>query len=139
MQNIFEGKQNSNSLLVECEKCKNKFEINVNNGTMKLKEKFEADNGPIFLSYYVCLDCGKYHYVQIDDKNTLHKFNELQKQFIKLAATKRKGKVPPQSQVKKFKKSHADLVSTRRELMEEYEGCTLLDKSNKEFTLRFSQ
>lgn len=139
MQSILEEKQNNNSLLVECEKCKNKFEINVNNGTMKLKEKFETDNGPIFLSYYVCLDCGKYHYVQIDNKNTLHQFNELQKQFIKLAAAKRKGKVPSQGQVKKFKKSHTSLVSARRELMEEYEGCTLLDKDNKKFTLRFSQ
>ena len=139
MQSILEEKQNNNSLLVECEKCKNKFEINANNGTMKLKEKFETDNGPIFLSYYVCLDCGKYHYVQIDNKNTLHQFNELQKQFIKLAAAKRKGKVPPQGQAKKFKKSHTSLVSARRELMEEYEGCTLFDKDNKEFTLRFSQ
>ena len=139
MQSILEEKQNKGSLLVECEKCKNKFEINVNNGTMKLKEKFETDNGPIFLSYYVCLDCGKYHYVQIDNKNTIHQFNELQKQFIKLAAAKRKGKVPPQNQVKKFKKSHTGLASARRELMEEYEGCTLFDKDNKEFTLRFSQ
>lgn len=139
MQSISGEKQNNNSLLVECEKCKNKFEINVGNGTLKLKEKFETDNGPIFLSYYVCLDCGKYHYVQIDNKNTLHQLNEFQKQFIKLTATKGEGKVPPQSQVKEFKKSHTSLVSARRKLMEEHEGCILFDKDNKEFTLRFSQ
>ena len=140
MGNAFEKVQeNKNSLLVECEGCKNKFEINVSNGTMKLKERFETNNGFIYLSYYICPKCNKYHYVQIDNKSTTQQFNDLQRQFIKLAVAKRKGKSVPIKQRNKLKKSHNKLASSRRKLMEEYEGRTLIGKEGEEFILRFSQ
>ena len=137
MQSAFE-KQNT-SLLAECETCKNKFEISENNGTLTFKKKFEVNEQSIFLTYYDCPKCGRRHYVQVDNKFTLQQFNDLKRQFIKLAAAKTKGKIILQKQSAKFKKAQEHLTHSRNELMKQYAGKLIHNsETDSDFILRFS-
>ncbi len=131
--------ENKMSLLVECEDCRNKFEVNVNNKTMTFKKKFDVNGQTIFLSYYICPECGRYHYVQIDNQSTLNELKDVERQFMKLAAAKSKGKTVPQKQSAKFKKSREHLARSRNELMKQYTGKLIHDSdTDSEFELRFS-
>lgn len=131
--------ENGMSLLVECEDCRNKFEVNVNNKTMTFKKKFDVNGQTIFLSYYICPECGRYHYVQIDNQSTLNELKDVERQFIKLAAAKSKGKTVPQKQSAKFKKSREHLAHSRNELMKQYTGKLIHDsETDTDFELRFS-
>ena len=131
--------ENGMSLLVECEDCRNKFEVNVNNKTMTFKKKFDVNGQTIFLSYYICPECGRYHYVQIDNQSTLNELKDVKRQFIKLAVAKKKGKMVPQKQSAKFKKSREHLAHSRNELMKQYTGKLIHDsETDTDFELRFS-
>lgn len=131
--------ENKMSLLVECEDCRHKFEVNVNNKTMTFKKKFEVNGQTIFLSYYICPECGRCHYVQIDNQSTLNELKDVERQFAKLAAAKTKGKIVPQKQSAKFKKSREYLAHSRNELMKQYTGKLIHDSdTDSEFELRFS-
>ena len=74
--------ENGMSLLVECEDCRDKFEINSKNGTMHFKRKYEVNGQTIFLSYYDCPKCNRRHYVQIDSTKTLNEMREIEHQII---------------------------------------------------------
>ena len=127
------------SLLVECEDCRNKFEVNIDNKAMTFKKKFEVNGQTIFLSYYICPECGRYHYVQIDNQSTLNELKDVERQFAKLAVAKTKGKTVPQKQSAKFKKSREHLAHSRNELMKQYTGKLIHDSdTDSEFELMFS-
>lgn len=131
--------ENKISLLVECEDCRNKFEVNINNKTMTFNKKFEVNGQSIFLTYYDCPKCGRRHYVQIDDKTSLNKLREVSQQFFKLSVTKRKGKEIPQKQSAKFKKARQHLSDYRMNLMKQYTGKLIHDnETDSDFVLRFS-
>ena len=127
------------SLLVECEDCRNKFEVNIKNKAITFKKKFEVNGQTIFLSYYICPECGRYHYVQIDNQSTLNELKDVECQFVKFAVAKIKGKTVPQKQSAKFKKSREYLAHSRNELMKQYTGKLIHDSdTDSEFELRFS-
>lgn len=131
--------ENGMSLLVECEDCRDKFEINSKNGTMHFKRKYEINGQTIFLSYYDCPKCNRRHYAQIDSTKTLNEMREIEHQIAKLAAAKKKGKMVPQKQSAKFKKSREHLTQSRNELMKQYTGKLIHDsETDTDFELRFS-
>ena len=76
------------SLMVECEDCKQKFEITSGEAAYSIthKKEFNVNGQSIFLTYYDCPSCGRRHYVQIDDKTSLNKLREVSRQFVKLKA-----------------------------------------------------
>lgn len=131
----------SMSLLVECEDCKNKFQISSGESTSQVnhKKEFNVNGKSIFLTYYDCPSCGRRHYVQIDDVTSLNKLKEVQKMFIKLSVAKSKGKEIPQKQLVKFKKARQHLSDYRMKLMKEYTGKSIHnDETDSDFVLRFS-
>ena len=125
------------SLFAECEVCKEKFQVTTSNVTNK--KEFNVNGQSIFLTYYDCPKCGRRHYVQIDDAVSLNKLKEVSRQFIKLAAEKKKGKEIPQKQSAKFKKARQNLSDYRMNLVKEYTGKLLHDnETDSDFELRFS-
>lgn len=133
--------ENGMSLLVECEDCKQRFEISTAEAASHLnhKKKFNVNGKSIFLTYYDCPSCGRRHYVQIDDATSLNKLKEVQRMFIKLSVAKTQGKEIPQKQSAKFKKARQHLSDYRMNLMKEYTGKLVHDnETESDFVLRFS-
>lgn len=129
------------SLLVECEDCKEKFRITSGNAVNAVthKKEFNVNGQSIFLTYYDCPKCGRRHYAQIDDAASLNKLKEVSRQFVKLAAAKKRGKDIPQKQSAKFKKARQYLSDYRMKLMKEYTGKLVHDnETDSDFELRFS-
>ena len=129
------------SLLVECEDCKEKFQITTDNAvnTVTHKKEFNVNGQSIFLTYYDCPKCGRRHYVQIDNATSLNKYKEVSRQFIKLAVAKKRGKEIPQKQSAKFKKARQHLSDYRMNLMKQYTGKLIHDnETDSDFVLRFS-
>lgn len=129
------------SLMVECEGCKQKFEITSGEAAHSVthKKEFNVNGQSIFLTYYDCPKCGRRHYVQIDDATSLNKLKEVSRQFVKLAVLKKRGKEIPQKQSAKFKKARQNLSDYRMNLMKEYTGKLLHDnETDSDFVLRFS-
>ena len=129
------------SLMVECEDCKQKFEITSGEAAHSVthKKEFNVNGQSIFLTYYDCPSCGRRHYVQIDDKTSLNKLREVSQQFVKLSVAKKKGKTIPQKQSAKFKKARQYLSYYRMNLMKQYTGKLIHDnETDSDFVLRFS-
>lgn len=129
------------SLMVECEDCKQKFEITSGEATHSIthKKEFNVNGQSIFLTYYDCPKCGRRHYVQIDDVTSLNKLKEVSRQFVKFAVAKKKGKEIPQKQSAKFKKARQNLSDYRMNLMKQYAGKLIHDNEmDSDFVLRFS-
>ena len=128
-------------LLVECEDCKEKFQITAGNAVNAVthKKEFNVNGQSIFLTYYDCPKCGRRHYVQIDDKRSLDMLKEVSRQFVRLSVKKKKGKEIPRKQSTKFKKARQNLSDYRMNLMKEYTGKLLHDnETDSDFELRFS-
>lgn len=128
-------------MLVECEDCKQKFEIvsdeTENNITHKKEYKIEGQS--IFLTYYDCPSCGRRHYVQIDDVTSIGMLEKTKKQFVTLAVAKKKDKKVSQKTISNFKKTRKDLSNYRMNLMKKYSDKTVYDNdSGSYFVLRFS-
>lgn len=128
------------SLLVECEDCKEKFQITAGNtNEVTHKKEFNVNGQSIFLTYYDCPKCGRRHYVQIDDAVSLNKLKEVSRQFVKLTVAKKKDKEIPQKQSAKFKKARQNLSDYRINLMKKYTGKLVHDnETDSDFKLRFS-
>lgn len=136
-----ENRESKMNLMVECEDCKQKFQISSDegNGQINHKKEFNVEGKSIFLTYYDCPSCGRRHYVQIDDKTSLNKLREVSQQFVKLSVAKKKGKTIPQKQSAKFKKARQHLSDYRINLMKQYTGKLIHDnETDSDFVLRFS-
>jgi DNA-directed RNA polymerase subunit RPC12/RpoP len=127
--------------MVECEDCKQKFEITSGEAAHSItyKKEFNVNGQSIFLTYYDCPSCGRRHYVQIDNRTSLNKHKEVSRQFVKLAVAKKRGKEIPQKQLAKFKKTRQNLSDYRMNLMKQYTGKLIHDnETDSDFVLRFS-
>lgn len=130
---------NGFSVLAECQECGKKFEMSSTNEVVQHKKEFKVNEQSIFVTYYDCPDCGRRHYIKIDNQSTLNELKDVERQFVKLAAAKTKGKTVPQKQSAKFKKSREHLAHSRNELMKQYTGKLIHDSdTDSEFELRFS-
>lgn len=128
-------------LMVQCEDCKHTFAIGSEQAPNSLtnKKEYTVDGQSIFLTYYDCPSCGRRHFVQIDDIESLSRLRIVKNQFIKLSVAKRKGKEIPQKQSAKFKKTRKDLSDYRTNLMKQFTDKTIHDdETNSDFVLRFS-
>ena len=129
------------SLLVECEDCKEKFQITAGDvvNAVTHKKEFKVNGQSIYLTYYDCPKCGRRHYVQIDDAVSLSKLNETLRLFAKFAVEKKKGKQIPKKQSDKFKKARQHLSVYRINLMKQYTGKLIHDNdTDLDFVLKFS-
>lgn len=129
------------SLMVECEECKMQFNISSQDAIncVKHKKEYKINERSIFLTYYDCPNCGKRHFVQIDDDYTLKILKDVKKIFTKMAANRVKNKIVPKSQSDKYKRQIKHLRSCRNKLMKEFTGVILHDdETDTSFELRFS-
>lgn len=128
------------NLMFECEECKKKFPVSREQAPNSLthKKEFISNGQSIFLTYYDCPHCGKRHFVQIDDKNSLQELVRVTNEFKALAIKRQKGKTISQKQSDKFKKSRQHLSDYRMNLMKEFTGKTAVDATGIEYELRFS-
>lgn len=129
------------NLMFECEECKKKFPVSSDQAPNSLthKKEFISNGQSIFLTYYDCPHCGKRHFVQIDDKNSMQELVRVTNEFKSLMAKRQKGKTISQKQSDKFKKSRQHLSDYRMNLMKEFTGKTAVDKETGiEYVLRFS-
>lgn len=128
------------SLLVECEGCKNRFQIGVADAIVQVihKKKYDVNGRSIFLTYYDCPKCGRRHYVQIDDVKSMQMLRESSRTFVRLAAKRKSNKPIPQNQSVKWKKQQQHLSDYRKKLMAEFTGMTLKEETGESFILRFS-
>lgn len=124
--------------LVKCENCETQFEISQNSMTYQKEFKNEIGQS-IFLTYYDCPECGRRHWVQIDDSQTILMLREQQKLFIRLGKKKLNGQQVGKKQSAKFAKIQNDLSISRNELMKEFTGKTVVnEETGEKFELRFS-
>lgn len=123
-------------MLVVCENCKQKF--NIDGNEVVHKKKYKIDEQSIFLTYYDCPSCGRRHYVQIDDDSSLEKLRKVKGQFVKLAIARRKGKKVSEKRLAEFKEARQDLSFYRIELMKKYTNRVVHDDEISDFLLRFS-
>ena len=128
------------SMMVECEDCKKQFPISGEQAPNSLnhKKEFISNGQSIFLTYYDCPHCGRRHFVQIDDKNSMQELVRVTNEFYKLAAMRKKDKTISKRQSEKFKKARQHLSDYRRNLMKEFTGKTAIDVAGISYELRFS-
>ena len=125
------------SVLAVCQSCGSKFTVNRN--TAIFKKEFMASGQSIFLTYYDCPECGRRHYVQIDNARSLEMLKDATRQMTRLMVLRRKGKTVPQKQSAKFKKTREHLAQIRIELMKQYTGKLVHDsETDTNFRLEFS-
>ena len=132
--------------MAECEACKYRFEFysgdnsdNVVRSHVNYRKEFNVNGKSIFLTYYDCPQCGRRHFVQIDDATSIEKFEKVKKMFVKLAVMKHKGEEIPKKQSAKFKNARQNLSDYRIKLMKEYTGKLIRNnETESDFELRFS-
>ena len=131
---------NKLNLMFECEDCKQKFLVTQDQAPNSLthKKEYKSNGQSIFLTYYDCPNCGRRHFVQIDDGSSLQELVRVTNEFKSLAIKRQKGKTISKKQSDKFKKSRQHLSDYRINLMKEFTGKIAVDETGVEYTLRFS-
>lgn len=131
---------NKLNLMFECEDCKQKFPVTQDQAPNSLthKKEYKSNGQSIFLTYYDCPNCGRRHFVQIDDVSSLQELVRVTNEFKSLAIKRQKGKIISKKQSDKFKKSRQHLSDYRINLMKEFTGKIAADETGAEYTLRFS-
>lgn len=128
------------NFIFECEDCKKHFPIAGEQAPNSLthKKEFEVNGQSIFLTYYDCPHCGKRHFVQIDDVDSMQELERITIEFRKLNIMRKKGKTISKKQSDKFKNSRQHLSEYRIKLMKEFTGKIIIDVDGSEYVLRFS-
>lgn len=126
------------TLLVECENCKQKFQVGEQNAVTH-KRKFVVEDEVIYLTYYDCPSCGRRHFVQIDNDKTLQQLNDVTSRFKSLSVKRIKDQQISRKQSARFEKARKYLANNRIELMKKYTGKLVHDnETDSDFELRFS-
>lgn len=126
------------TLLVECENCKQKFQIGEQNAVTH-KRKLVVEGEVIYLTYYDCPSCGRRHFVQIDNDKTLQQLNDVTSRFKSLSVKRIKDQQISRKQSARFEKARKHLANGRIELMKKYTGKLVHDnETDSDFELRFS-
>lgn len=125
--------------LFECEECGIKFYLGTNGVEVKYGVPFTVKDGrSIFITYYDCPNCGKRHYVQVDDTRSNQMKKETSLMFRKLSKKRLDFKDIPKSQNEKFKKLNKRLEDYRFELKKEFNGQVIIATDGKEYEVHFS-
>jgi len=129
-------KNNGLSVNIECIDCKNSFEANAEN--VKTTE-VNSEGNTLSIIYVDCPNCGRRHYVQIDnDESSKLKIRNLIT-FKKLSKKKLSGKKIGKSESKAFEGLRKQLSDLRAELMKQYEGQIVTDTlTGESVTLHFT-
>lgn len=123
-------------VVLECMDCKENFEANVNNVKSMM---VEYEGNKLKIIYVDCPNCGKRHYVQIDNDESSSLMVRNLLMFKKLSKKKLSGKSIGKTENKTFKGLREKLLDLRTELMKEYEGRIVTDTiTGESVTLHFT-
>lgn len=127
------------SMMVKCEDCNSNFGISEKSTNITYKRKFLVNGRSIYLTYYDCPNCGRRHYVQIDDDKSLEMLKHNEKQFAHNAALKSRGQKLRKKKIDQYKNSKNQLSNYRLELMKEFSDAIIYDaETNDMIKVRFS-
>lgn len=131
--------KNPLSLMIECEDCHEKFSITTEQSSVTHKKEFKVKEQSIYLTYYDCPKCGRRHFVQIDDDESLSILRVNESQFVHNAVLRTQGKKLRKKKIDQYKSTQKHLANYRRELMKQFTGIVLHDdETDSDFELRFS-
>lgn len=116
------------NFIAECVECKTRFQID--HTSVEKKEYTDKEGNLIFITFYNCPECGKRHYVQIDNEETNKVLADLIRQMGILMAFTRSGKEVPKKQRREFEGKRRHLTVLRRKLMEQYQESEIVSKSD---------
>ena len=123
---------------IECSNLECKNEVTVSSANLHRGKFMDNSGKTIWLTYFDCPECGKRHYVQIDDMHTNAMLEDIKRLSARFAVLKRKDKQVPQKQSDKFKKLRTKLKTMRSKLEKEYNGKALKDSDGICFTLELT-
>lgn len=124
------------NIMAECEDCKSKFELS---DKVVKKEECKDNDKSIWVTYYDCPDCGRRHYVQVDDTDTNLMLTEIKREKVLMICNKRKGVYPSKKQLAKHNRKEVDLANSRMRLKQLYDKREVSFGNEKVLTtLRFS-
>ena len=112
---------------VQCTECKHRFNVDKEDVAYQKWMRCKENGKEVALTYFTCPECGSYHFVQIDDANTIGILREAKTLFVKLSKKRNQGKDVPQKQSEKFKKTRTHLGDARNKLVKMYTGKTFID------------
>lgn len=109
----------NNNMMAKCKECKTTFVIN--SCTVHKDEYDTFDHQAVWVTYYECPECGKRHFVQIDNAYTNGRLIDLTKTLAKLTHKQRSGKKVTEKQKHDVEQIQQDLANKRSELIERYQ------------------
>lgn len=121
--------ENEVSRIAECIECKQKFSIGSDN---VFKKKYKTTKGnQLWITFYDCPECGRRHYVQIDNEQTNSLLSNLIKQIGIIARLKKAGKRIPMKKQRKYEITKRNLSVLRAQLMKQYQERDMLSEDGK--------
>lgn len=133
-------KEKLNSFSVRCHECG--YTLPVKEGASSFKygvEYKDKDGQSIWLTYFDCPNCGKRHYVQIDDSTSKEYLKKAMSMFNRFTIMRKRGTFLSSSQQSKFNKTKDRLSSIRLELMQKYSDKELYNVSDCKWeSIKFS-
>lgn len=113
-----------------CENCS--FKIKLNSSTVETTTFMTHDGKIVYIIWYKCPECGRKHYIQIDDDNS-RRLLEYSKEALKHAMVyNSKNQTPPKKIKQRLEKARKKLSNARLELMKEYNDTIFKDVQSKE-------
>lgn len=125
-------------LVIKCIKCGFANSITQYSVLIKHKVPYTCDGEKIYLTYFDCTECGKRHFVQIDDDNTNALYLRCYKYMVKLSEADRKRKSIKNKDRLNFKELRKKLNRDRLELIKKYNGREVIDENGESSVLIFT-
>ena len=121
--------------LMKCKECKTSCEVTSSNLVFQEEFKSIVDGNRIYLSYFICLECKKINFVQIDNGETAKLLINIRLDFAKFMRLRKKDKKIGKRAEAEYKKKRSDLTLLRKELNEKYDGTIITNKDGKEMRI----
>lgn len=113
-----------------CETCH--YKITINSSSVETTTYKTFDDKIVYVIWYKCPNCGRIHYIQIDDDCT-KKLLEHSKDVLKhVMVYNSKNQTPPKKLKTKLEKVRKKLSNARLELMKQYNDTIFKDIQSKE-------
>ena len=125
-------------LVIKCIKCGFANNITQHSVLIKHKVPYTCDGEKIYLTYFDCTECGKRHFVQIDDDNTNALYRGCYKYMVRLSEADRKRKPIKNKDRLNFKELRKKLNRDRFELIKKYNGREVIDENCESSVLIFT-
>ncbi len=127
-------------LKTKCEDCNKEFTVTATGDVKVQRKEFEINGENVMLTYYDCPNCGKRHFVQVDDDKSLSRFRIISKMFRKLTKARTNYDVISKKKSAEFNEARQYLAVYRKKLQDKCTGKLIHDnETDKNYVLKFSE